>query len=85
MIAQNDRDLILVTSASKSGYKEEFLTKMKELNLENRVHILENISNDEVFFFCRNAKRMFILRYEGFGIPPVFLVFESLFYLNYLY
>lgn len=72
LIAQNDRDLVLITSASKSGYKEEFLANIKELNLENRVHIFENISNDEKYFLLQKCEAyVHPSLAEGFGIPPV--------------
>ena len=72
LLVQNDRDLVLVTSASKTGYKEEFLARIKELNLENRVHILENISNDEKYFLLQKCEAyVHPSLAEGFGIPPV--------------
>lgn len=72
MIAKNDRHLVLVTTAAKSDYKNEFLSKVKDLNLEKRVHILENISNDEKYFLLQNCESYCHPSLaEGFGIPPV--------------
>lgn len=72
MMAYNDRDLVLITSAAKSDYKELFLAKIKELNLQNRVHIYENVSDEEKFFFLNNCEAYCHPSLaEGFGIPPV--------------
>ncbi|KQT15340.1 hypothetical protein ASG31_15100 [Chryseobacterium sp. Leaf404] len=72
MIAENDRHLVLVTTAAKSDYKNEFLNKVKDLNLEKRVHILENISNNEKYFLLQNCESYCHPSLaEGFGIPPV--------------
>ncbi|WP_262150903.1 glycosyltransferase family 4 protein [Chryseobacterium foetidum] len=72
MMNHNDRDLVLITSAAKSDYKGLFLAKIKELRLEKRVHILENVSNEEKFFFLKNCEAYCHPSLaEGFGIPPV--------------
>lgn len=72
MMAHNDRDLVLITSAAKSDYKESFLAKIKDLKLENRVHILENVTNEEKYFFLKNCEAYCHPSLaEGFGIPPV--------------
>lgn len=72
MLAQNDRDLVLITSAAKSSYKEEFLAKIKGLKLEKRVHILENVSNAEKKFLLKKCESYCHPSLaEGFGIPPV--------------
>ena len=72
MLLHNDRDLVLITSAAKSEYKEKFLEKIKTLRLEKRVHILENVSNDEKNFLLKNCESYCHPSLaEGFGIPPV--------------
>lgn len=72
LIAENDRDLVLVTSSSKSQYKEDFLKEIKNKGLENRVHILENVSDEEKFFLLQNCESYAHPSLaEGFGIPPV--------------
>lgn len=72
LIAQNDRDLVLITSSAKSDYKENFLQKIKNLRLEERVHILENINNNEKYFLLQNCESYCHPSLaEGFGIPPV--------------
>jgi len=72
LIANNDRDLVLVTSSAKSEYKEKFLQKVKYLGLENRVHILENIDNNEKYFLLQHCESYCHPSLaEGFGIPPV--------------
>jgi len=72
LLTKNDRDLVLVTSSAKSTYKEKFLEKTKALGLENRVHILENINNDEKYFLLQHCESYCHPSLaEGFGIPPV--------------
>lgn len=77
LISQNDRDLVLVTSSAKSAYKEKFLEKIKTLGLESRVHILENIDNNEKYFLLQHCESYCHPSLaEGFGIPPV----EAMYY-----
>jgi glycosyltransferase involved in cell wall biosynthesis len=72
LISQNDRDLVLITSSAKSAYKEKFLEKVKALGLENRVHILENVDNNEKYFLLKHCESYCHPSLaEGFGIPPV--------------
>lgn len=72
LISKNDRDLVLVTSSAKSAYKEKFLEKIKTLGLEDKVHILENIDNNEKYFLLQHCESYCHPSLaEGFGIPPV--------------
>lgn len=72
LIAENDRDLVLITSSAKSEYKEKFSQKIKNLGLEKRVHILENVENSEKYFLLQNCESYCHPSLaEGFGIPPV--------------
>lgn len=72
LIAENDRDLVLITSSAKSDYKEKFLQKIKDLGLEKRVHILENVENNEKYFLLHHCESYCHPSLaEGFGIPPV--------------
>ncbi|WP_099769358.1 glycosyltransferase family 4 protein [Chryseobacterium sp. 52] len=72
LISKNDRDLVLVTSSAKSAYKEKFLEKIKILGLEKRVHILENVDNNEKYFLLQHCESYCHPSLaEGFGIPPV--------------
>lgn len=72
LISGSDRDLVLITSSAKSDYKEKFLQKIKDLGLEKRVHILENIDNSEKYFLLKNCESYCHPSLaEGFGIPPV--------------
>ncbi|WP_435523921.1 glycosyltransferase [Chryseobacterium indoltheticum] len=76
LIAENDRDLVLVTSSAKSDYKERFLQKVKDLGLEKRVHILENVENNEKYFLLQHCESYCHPSLaEGFGIPPVEAMF----------
>ncbi|MDR2236827.1 MAG: glycosyltransferase family 4 protein [Chryseobacterium sp.] len=72
LLTRNDRELVLVTSSAKSAYKEKFIEKTKTLGLENRVHILENVDNDEKYFLLQHCESYCHPSLaEGFGIPPV--------------
>lgn len=72
LISKNDRELVLITSSAKSAYKEKFLEKIKVLGLEKRVHILENVENNEKYFLLQHCESYCHPSLaEGFGIPPV--------------
>lgn len=72
LISGNDRDLVLITSSSKSEYKQQFLDKVKTLKLENRVHIIENASDFEKYYLIQHCESYCHPSLaEGFGIPPV--------------
>ncbi|MGO4707969.1 glycosyltransferase family 4 protein [Chryseobacterium sp. 2TAF14] len=72
LIAENERDLVLITSSTKSEYKERFLEKVKNLGLEKKVHILENVENNEKYFLLQQCESYCHPSLaEGFGIPPV--------------
>ncbi|MCE3077232.1 glycosyltransferase family 4 protein [Chryseobacterium gwangjuense] len=72
LISKNDRHLVLITSSAKSEYKEKFLEKIKTLGLTERVHILENVENEEKYFLLQHCEAYCHPSLaEGFGIPPV--------------
>lgn len=72
LISKNDRHLVLITSSAKSEYKERFLEKIKTLGLTDRVHILENVENEEKYFLLQHCESYCHPSLaEGFGIPPV--------------
>jgi len=72
LISGNDRHLVLITSSAKSAYKEQFLEKIKTLGLKERVHILENLDNNEKYFLLQHCESYCHPSLaEGFGIPPV--------------
>jgi len=72
LISKNDRHLVLITSSAKSEYKEKFLEKTKALGLTERVHILENVENEEKYFLLQHCESYCHPSLaEGFGIPPV--------------
>lgn len=72
LITGNERELVLITSSAKSEYKEKFLEKIKNLSLEKKVHILENVENNEKYFLLQHCESYCHPSLaEGFGIPPV--------------
>ncbi|TXF77222.1 glycosyltransferase family 4 protein [Chryseobacterium sp.] len=71
-LAKTDLDLVLVASSSKPDYKNLFLDKIKELKLEKRVHIFENVEEKDKFFLLQNCEAyVHPSLAEGFGIPPI--------------
>ncbi|KIA84210.1 glycosyl transferase family 1 [Kaistella solincola] len=67
-----EEDLVLVASGEKEPYATEVRNKIKELKLENRVHFLKNISEEEKYALIQNCEAMcHPSTAEGFGIPPI--------------
>lgn len=70
----DQRDVQLVFIGIKSIKNEEFDVILNNLNLEQKgkIHILQNISDEDLFFFYKAAK-VFVYPSlaEGFGIPPL--------------
>lgn len=65
-------DLVLVVSGNKEPYKTEVLSEIKRLGLEDRVHIVSNISENEKWALIQNCESMCHPSIaEGFGIPPI--------------
>ena len=76
LITGSERELVLITSSAKSEYKEKFLEKVKKLGLEKKVHILENVENNEKYFLLQHCESYCHPSLaEGFGIPPVEAMF----------
>ncbi len=71
-LAQTDLDLVLVSSSFKTEYREKFLERIKDLKLENRVHILQDVEDADKNFLLQNCESYIHPSLaEGFGIPPV--------------
>lgn len=67
-----EEDLVLVASGEKEPYATEIRAKIEELGLENRVHFLKNISEEEKYALIQNCEAMcHPSTAEGFGIPPI--------------
>ena len=67
-----DEDLVLVYSGERQPYSTELHNKISELKLENRVHFLRNISEEEKNAIIQNCEAMCHPSIaEGFGIPPI--------------
>lgn len=72
-----EEDLVLVYSDFSSRYKKEIDEEIKKLNLEDRVHFLQNVSNEEKFALLQHCKSLCHPSLaEGFGIPPI----EAMYY-----
>ncbi|MBI5122418.1 glycosyltransferase family 4 protein [Candidatus Roizmanbacteria bacterium] len=67
---KSDKDLDLVIIGRKGWLYEEILQAPEKLGIAERVKFLDNVDDDELPFFYKNA-RCFVLPslYEGFGLP----------------
>lgn len=67
-----EEDLVLVVSGEKDTYKAELFAEIKRLNVEDRVSIVRNISDEEKWALIQNCEAMCHPSLaEGFGIPPI--------------
>ncbi len=68
--AESHKDLQLIIVGRRGWLFEEILETPKELGIEERVKFLENVEDDELPLFYKNAL-CFVLPslYEGFGLP----------------
>lgn len=72
MLPYIEEDLVLVASGEKEPYATEVRELIKSLNLEDRVHFLKNISEEEKYAIIQNCCAMCHPSLaEGFGIPPI--------------
>jgi len=72
MLPHLENDLVLIASGEKEPYATEVRKKIAELKLENRVHFLKNISEEEKYALIQNCESMCHPSIaEGFGIPPI--------------
>lgn len=72
MLNHLEYDLVLVVSGSKKDYENQVLNEIKELNLENRVHIVRDITNEDKFSLLKDCEALCQPSIaEGFGIPPI--------------
>lgn len=64
------KDLVFVTSSSPDEYKEAH-ELVKRVGVEDRVHFLYRVSNEEkAWLYRRSAGLLAPSRYEGFGLTP---------------
>lgn len=67
-----DEDLVLIASDERNPYAENLRNRIKELNLQDRVHFLKNVSEEEKYALIQNCSAMCHPSIaEGFGIPPI--------------
>lgn len=72
MLPYLEEDLVLVASGEKEPYATEIREKITELNFEDRVHFLNNISEEEKYALIQHCQAMCHPSLaEGFGIPPI--------------
>ena len=72
MLPYISEDLVLVSSGEKEPYATEVRDTVEKLNLQNRVHFLKNISEEEKYALIQNCQAMCHPSIaEGFGIPPI--------------
>lgn len=71
-IAETDLELVLLTSAAKSSFQKKLLQQIEKLNLTRKIHIFENVTEDEKCFFLQNCESyLHPSLAEGFGLPPI--------------
>lgn len=77
MLKYIKEDLVLVSSDINLAYEKKILNSIQEHNLENRVHILKYISEEEKIWLLKNCRALVHPSIaEGFGVPPI----ESMFF-----
>lgn len=65
-------DLVLLASGEKESYVACVRNRIKELGLEQRVHFLSNVSEEEKYAIIQHCEAMCHPSLaEGFGIPPI--------------
>ena len=65
-------DMTLILIGRKTSYYDEISSYIKEHNLQDRVKVLSNVSNEDLPAIYQNC-RVFVYPslYEGFGIPVI--------------
>lgn len=72
MLPYISQDLVLVTSGSKKDYENEVKDTIRRLKVQDRVHILSNITQQEKYAIIQHSQAMCHPSLaEGFGIPPI--------------
>lgn len=72
MLPYIEEDLVFIASGEKEPYATQVKEEIKKMNLENRVHFLKNISEEEKYALIQNCQAMCHPSIaEGFGIPPI--------------
>lgn len=67
-----EEDLVFVTSDLKSDYAEELQHFVLKNNIEERVHVFKNVTDDEKLWLLKHCIAMCHPSLaEGFGIPPI--------------
>lgn len=70
LVFEKDKEVSLVIIGKKGWLYNEILEAPKKLEIENNVHFLDFVSDDDLPSFYKNAE-CFVLPslYEGFGLP----------------
>lgn len=72
MLPYIKEDLVLIASDEKQPYADDVRRRIKELHLEQRVHFLRNLSEEEKYAVIQHSEAMCHPSIaEGFGIPPI--------------
>lgn len=72
MLPYIKENLVLITSDEKQPYASEIRKRIKELDLEDRIYFLKNISEEEKYAIIQYSEAMCHPSIaEGFGIPPI--------------
>lgn len=72
MLPYLEEDLVFIASGEKQFYANELRKKIKDLNIEKRIHFLSGVSEEEKYAIIQNCAAMCHPSLaEGFGIPPI--------------
>lgn len=72
MLPYIEEDFVSISSEEKEPYTSELKERIKQLGMENRVHFLKNVSEEEKYAIIQNCRALCHPSIaEGFGIPPI--------------
>lgn len=63
---------LLIIGRSRQGYGEEIMARAKQLGVENRLIMLDNVSFEHLpSIYYLSEAAVYVSRYEGYGLPVV--------------
>jgi glycosyltransferase involved in cell wall biosynthesis len=72
LLQNNELELIIAGNIVDVGYKNKILSEAKLIGVENRVHIIGPIPDDEKVWYYKNCEAfVFPSIAEGFGLPVI--------------
>lgn len=72
LLENNNYELVISGMISDKKYYEELILKIKEMQLEKRVHFTFEVSEEEKYWYYNTCEAfLFPSISEGFGLPPI--------------